>query len=185
MLSKEIKKILKENEIYCNADNEIELITPAGIPYTFKPLNMESDTTFLIAFHELAEGFDASQYEIEDALVAKKLLKQIDKKLIQCKSDMDKAYVKEQKQPKIGIVSDRCLVENIAAFLSNMIDEYNDYEEEHVHFSVSPFEIVQDVLLKGTDHSGGSSTYKKLEELGLDNDERWSIGTLEEEYELD
>ena len=60
----------------------------------------------------------------------------------------------------------------------NYFDEYLDYldihqedllEEERFSIALSNFEIVQNLFLYSTGHSGGTSTRKKCRELGLDD----------------
>lgn len=46
----------------------------------------------------------------------------------------------------------------------------NDNEEENPSFGISYFEMVQRLFLQNTSHSGGTSTRKKCEELGVPDD---------------
>lgn len=49
------------------------------------------------------------------------------------------------------------------------IDLSGIYEDERFHVNLSNFEIVQNLFLYGTTHSGGTSTREKCKELGLDD----------------
>lgn len=49
------------------------------------------------------------------------------------------------------------------------VDLASIYEDEQFSVAFSNFEIVQDLFLYGTSHSGGNSTRKKCKELGLDD----------------
>lgn len=54
-------------------------------------------------------------------------------------------------------------------------------EEERFSVALSNFEIVQNLFLYGTTHSGGASTRQKCKELGLNDDELVEFGFSGEE----
>lgn len=59
------------------------------------------------------------------------------------------------------------------------IDELN--EEERFCFRKSYFRIVQELFLVGTNHSGGTSTRAKCEQLGVDSSEEIEFDWSDEE----
>ena len=54
-------------------------------------------------------------------------------------------------------------------------------EEERFSVALSNFEIVQNLFLYGTTHSGGTSTVQKCKELGLNDDDLVEFGFSGEE----
>lgn len=61
------------------------------------------------------------------------------------------------------------------------IDQEELVEEERFSVALSNFEIVQNLFLYGTTHSGGTSTRQKCKELGLDYSKNIEFGFMEEE----
>lgn len=90
---------------------------------------------------------------------------------------IDEAIEALEKQTGVISHSERDIVDGCIALMGNMWKEFIDYLDymevdydldDMPSFSFSYFHIVQQLLLSHTNHSGGTSTRQKCDELGLD-----------------
>ena len=88
---------------------------------------------------------------------------------------------KHENEEDVKSHSEKEIYQGCIRLMRRMVDYFEEYlyiigmdpenlmEDEKFSVAFSNFEIVQDLFLYGTSHSGGTSTRKKCRELGLDD----------------
>lgn len=101
----------------------------------------------------------------------------------------------ERECGELSIHSDKDIVTSCIRLMQSLVDAFAEYlrwvefepdsEEEIFSYGFYYSEIVNSLLLSNTWHSGGTSTRRKCNQLGLDGTKEIKFTVLEDEAELD
>lgn len=111
----------------------------------------------------------------------------------ECRAAVEKQNVNKELESH----DEKHILECCISLMQEMVDEFAEWyrwqhgedaieeldEEERFCFRKSYFRIVQELFLVGTNHSGGTSTRAKCEQLGVDSSEEIELDWSDEEYE--
>lgn len=129
--------------------------------------------------------------------VAIKALEQIQQyRAIGTPEECQTAVEKQNANKELESHDEKHILECCISLMKEMVNEFAEwyrlqhgedaieelYEEDRFFFKKSYFRIVQELFLLGTNHSGGTSTRAKCEQLGVDSSEEieFSFGGDEE-----
>lgn len=134
--------------------------------------------------------------EIQGYEMAIKALKEVQKyraigTLEECRAAMEKQNVNK----KLESHDEKHILECCISLMQEVVNEFAEWyrwqhgedaideldEEERFCFRKSYFHIVQELFLLGTNHSGGTSTRAKCEQLGVDSAEEIEFDWSDEE----
>lgn len=109
----------------------------------------------------------------------------------ECRASMEKQNVNRELESH----DEKHILKSCLGLMQDMVDEFAEWyrwqhgedsiekldEEERFCFRESYFRIVQELFLLGTNHSGGTSTRAKCEQLGVDGAEEIEFNWSDEE----
>lgn len=109
----------------------------------------------------------------------------------ECRAAVEKQNVNKELESH----DEKHILECCISLMQEMVNEFAEWyrwqhgedaiekldEEERFYFKKSYFRIVQELFLLGTDHSGGTSTRAKCEQLGVDSAEEIEFDWSDEE----
>lgn len=113
------------------------------------------------------------------------------KALEECRAAMEKQNVNKELESH----DEKHILECCISLMQELVNEFAEWyrwqhgedaieeldEEERFCFRKSYFRIVQELFLLGTNHSGGTSTRAKCEQLGVDSSEEIEFNWRDEE----
>lgn len=134
----------------------------------------------------MAEAVDTAIQALEDVQQYRKI-----GTVEECRAAMEKQNVNKE----LEIHDEKHTLECCISLMQEMVNEFAEWyrwqhgedaieeldEEERFCFRKSYFSIVQELFLIGTNHSGGTSTRAKCEQLGVDSAEEIEFDWSDEE----